>query len=109
VSEQRAEGREQQRQRHHRGDQPGGHAHLDDHDPVQRADQQHGGHADRHLEQRQAQQATERQCLAGGVGKGQKARADTGPQPGGAGVQCGQAEPSARCVHVRTSSIACEV
>ena len=41
VADQRAERREHQRQRDHQRDQPGGHAELDDHHAVQRADQQH--------------------------------------------------------------------
>jgi hypothetical protein len=53
-ADQRAQRREQQRQRHHQGDQPGGLAHLQHHHPVQGAVEQHQRHADADLEQGQA-------------------------------------------------------
>ncbi len=60
-ADQRPQRREQERQRDHRRDEPRRHAELDDHHPVQRAGEQHDRHADRDLEQRQAQQAGQRQ------------------------------------------------
>ena len=63
-TDQRAERREQQRQRHHQRDQPGRNPELDDHHAVERAVEQHHRHADRDLEQRQPQQPAERQFRA---------------------------------------------
>ena len=60
-ADQRAERREDQRQRRPSPHQPGRDAQFDDHHAVERADQQHHRHPDGHLEQRQAQQARQRQ------------------------------------------------
>ena len=70
-------------------DQPGRHAELDDHHPVQRADHQHHRHPHRHLEQRQAQQAAERQRVGCGVRERQQAWAQPAPFAGQAAVQPG--------------------
>jgi hypothetical protein len=67
-------------ERHHHRDQPGGHAELDDHHPVERADQQHDRHADADLEQRQPQQAAERQFRRRGIGERQESGADLRPE-----------------------------
>jgi hypothetical protein len=76
VADQRAEGREQKRQGNHDADQRRGHVELDDHHPVERADQQHQRHADGHLEQRQAQQARERQVFGRHIREGHVVRSD---------------------------------
>jgi hypothetical protein len=67
VADQRAERREQQRDRHHHRDQRGRHAELDDHDAVERADQQNGRHADGDLEQGEAQEPAKRQPFGRGI------------------------------------------
>mmetsp|Transcript_16503 Transcript_16503/g.64376 ORF Transcript_16503/g.64376 Transcript_16503/m.64376 type:complete len:513 (+) Transcript_16503:861-2399(+) len=87
IAHQRSKRSGQQRQRHHQRDQPGGHAQLDDHDPVQRTDQQCIGHADRDLEQRQTQQARQRQLGGGRIGKRQEVRAEARPLHGQALVE----------------------
>ena len=99
-ADQGAEGREDQRQRDHETDQPGGNAQFHDHHAVQGAGEQDHGHADRDLEKRQPQQPSERQFLGGRIGKGQEAW----PQ---------QLPPSRQCLvdlpHARFSSCACEM
>jgi hypothetical protein len=82
VPDQGAEGSHEERDRDHRGDQPRGHPQLHDHDTVERADEQHRGHADRHLEQRQAQQPRMRQLRRRDVGERQEACADGDPGTG---------------------------
>ena len=74
VADQRAQRREDQRQRDHQRDQPARHAEFDDHHAVERAGQQHHRHADRNLEQRQPQQPAERKLAAADIGKRQEAR-----------------------------------
>ena len=105
-ADQRAERREHQRQADHQRDQPGRHAHLDDHHAVERADEQHHRHAHGHLEQRQAEQPTKRQFVRRRIGERQKARADLGPLAGQRRIQF---ENSARGVHFFTSSMACDL
>jgi hypothetical protein len=76
VADQRAERREEKRQRNHHAHQRRGHLQLDDHHAVERAHQQHQRHADRDLEQRQAQQARQRQILGRHIREGHVARSD---------------------------------
>ena len=88
-ADQRAQRREQQRQRQHQRDDPRRHAEFDDHHAVQRADQQNGRHADRHLKQRQAQQPRHRQLRASPASaKGSRRGADLRSRcdDGGAGA-----------------------
>ncbi len=73
-TEEGAERREQQRQRHHRRDQPRGDFQFDDHDAVERAVEQRERHADGDLEEREAQQPRHRQVDAGGICKRQHPR-----------------------------------
>ena len=80
-ADQRAERREDERHADHQRDEPRRHAELDDHHAVERADQQHGRHADRDLEQRQPQQARQRQRVARRVGERQELGAELGPEP----------------------------
>ena len=74
---------------------------LDDHHAVQRADQQHGRHADRDLEQRQPQQPAERQFRRRRVGERQHARDRSSSVPLDDG--------GASAVHDGVSSSACEM
>ena len=99
-ADQRAEGCEDQRQRNHQADEPGRHVQFDDHHAVERAGEQHHGHADRDLEQRQAQQAAQRQFHRRRIGEGQEARPQHLPALG----QCLVDRP-----HARFSSWACEI
>ena len=64
-----------------RPDEPGGNAQFDDHHAVQRAGQQHHGHADRDLEQRQPQQAAQGQIRGRGIGEGQEAGTQSPASP----------------------------
>jgi hypothetical protein len=79
-ADERTERREDQRQRDHRRDEPHRNAEFDDHHAVQRADQQHHGHADGDLEQRKAQQPAERQLGRRGVREREQAEADGHPR-----------------------------
>ena len=63
-----------QRQRHHQADKPGGHVQFDDHHTVERSGEQNHGQSDRDLEQRQAQQAAQRQFRRRRIGERQEAR-----------------------------------
>jgi hypothetical protein len=81
----RPQGREDQRQRQHHRDDPGRDPELDDHHPVERSDQQDRGHADRDLEQGEAEQAPQRQLDGGGIREGQDRRAEA-HQGGGEGA-----------------------
>ena len=76
---QRPKGREQQRNGDHHRYQGGADLQLHNHDAVECAHQQHQGHADGDLKQRQAQQARERQIRRSGIGKRQKLGAHVGP------------------------------
>ncbi len=78
-ADERAEWGEQQRQPDHQADEPGRHAQLDDHHAVEGAGEEHRGHADGHLEEREAQQPGQRQLGRGGVGEGQVLRTHGGP------------------------------
>jgi hypothetical protein len=98
-ADQRPERREEQRDGDHQADQPRRHVQLDDHHAVERAGEQHRRHADRHLEQRQAHQARERQGGGGGVGERQELRPEPHPS----------AREAAAPAHRRTSSMAWEV
>ena len=95
-AEQRPERRDQDGQRDHHRHHHRRHRQLDDHHPVQRAQQHDRGHPDRDLEQRQAQDLSQRQRVRGRVREGQEAGGDAG-QGGGS-----------RAGHRRTSS-ACEM
>ena len=75
-SDQRAQRREQQRQREHPSDDPGRHREFDDHDAIERADQKHGRHADRHLKEREPQEPRHRQLRGRGIGERKKARSE---------------------------------
>ena len=79
-SDQCSERREYDRQCDHQRDKPGGHTQLHDHHPVQRAGNEDQRHADRDLEQGQAQDATERQFLGRNVGERQHGRAQAHPE-----------------------------
>jgi hypothetical protein len=81
-ADQRAGRGEQQRDRDHRRDQPGGDVEFDDHHPVERADGQRRRHAHRHLEQGETQQARQRQFGRDSVGEGQEARIQPAPEGG---------------------------
>ena len=106
-ADQRAERREEQRQRHHQRHEPGRHAELDDHHAVERAGEQHDGHADRDLEEREAEQAGQRQVVAGGVGERQEARTQDDPGLGQLIVQLADCRLARRrLAHGLTSSIA---
>jgi hypothetical protein len=78
-SDQHAERREHQRDRHHQRNQQGRDAEFDNHHAVERTVQQHDGDASRDLEQRQPQQPSERELFGGSVRKGKKTRSKTHP------------------------------
>ena len=73
------EGRKDQRDCQHDRHERGRYAQFDDHDAVERADQQHQRHANRNLKQRQPQKSRQRQIRRRGIGKGQESGAKTDP------------------------------
>ena len=91
MPHQDANGRNEQRQRDDERDEGCRNAEFDNHHAVQRARQQHGRHADRHLEQGQPQKPRKRQIIGGGIRKRHPAGADRLPK-----VEHGRRAPAAR-------------
>jgi hypothetical protein len=87
-------------ERKHQRDKPGRHAQLDDHDSIERPDEQHRRHAHRHLEEREAQEAGHRELRRAGIGEGQDVRPD---------AHQAFDESGAGAVHDRRASTACEM
>jgi len=78
-TDERPERRIQDGQRHHHRHQRGVDAELDDHHPIERAHQQHEGHADGHLKKGQPQQARQGEVLRCDIGERKKSGAQLGP------------------------------
>ena len=74
ITDQRPERREEQRQRKHNADQRGRHVQLNDHNTVQRSDEQNQRHPNGELEQRQPHKPPQRQILRRDIRKRQKTR-----------------------------------
>ena len=78
-TDERAKGREKQRQGNHHADKRRRHFELDNHHPIERAHQQHERHADRHLKHGKAQEPSQRQLSRRHVREGQEAGAKAHP------------------------------